>query len=311
MKSNRPSKPPRSGGTRSPADRRSAGPGRPQYRAGGKSLSRAGTRGATGSGISPLVGWTVGFGVIAAAVVVVALLVSSNKGSVDLTTPIVYTPSNIVSNGRTLGNPNAPVTVDLYSDFRCTSCATFTTGGTESRIVDEYVAPGKAKLVWHDRLVIDDIQGVIASRDAANAAMCAADQGKFWIMHDWLYANQSPTEDPSAFTKSRLSEIGKAAGLDMSEYQPCLDRGTHDVTIEADDARAKTIAPGTPTVYVNGTHVGDASYVPTFSQIEAAINAVLGPTSTPTASPSPAPTAPPSLPPATPALSTSPSVKPG
>jgi protein-disulfide isomerase len=253
------------------------------------------------------VGWTIGFGVIAVAVAVVALLATSNRGSANLTTPIVYTPASIVSSGRTLGNPNAPVTIDLYGDFRCTACATFTLG-TETSVVDEYVASGKAKLVWHDRLIIDQLGGGTASRDAANAAWCAADQGKFWVMHDWLYANQSPSEDASAFTMARLSEIGKAAGLDMSKYQPCLDQGTHDATIAADDARvSKTIAPGTPTVYVNGTHVGDPSLIPTLSEIKAAVDAALRATPSPT----PAPTASPSLPPgASPALSTSPSVKP-
>jgi protein-disulfide isomerase len=279
MTSNRTSKTPRSGGARPPTDSRSVGAGRPQYRAGGKSLSRAGSRGAKGGGISPLVGWTIGFGVIAAVIVVV--LVASNRGSANLTTPVVYTPASIVSSGRTLGNPDAPVTIDLYGDFRCTACAGFTVG-TETSVVDEYVASGKAKLVWHDRLIIDQLGGGTASRDAANAAWCAADQGKFWVMHDWLYANQSPTEEASAFTKARLAEIGKAAGLDMSKYQPCLDQGTHDVTIAADDARvSKTIAPGTPTVYVNGTHVGDAAYVPTLAQIKAAIDAALSATPSP------------------------------
>jgi protein-disulfide isomerase len=267
-------------------------------------VARAGTRGAKGGGISPLVGWTIGFSVIAVGIVV--LLIASNRGSANLTTPIVYTPANIVSSGRTLGNPNAPVTLDLYGDFRCTSCSGFTVG-IEASVVDEYVASGKAKLVWHDRLVIDQIGGGPASRDAANAAWCAADQGKFWVMHDWLYANQSPSEDASAFTMARLSDIGKAAGLDMSKYQPCLDQGTHNATIEADDARVRKTIAGTPTLYVNDAHVGDEGYIPTLAQIKAAIDAAL----TATPSPTPALTASPSPPPsASPALSTSPSVKP-
>jgi protein-disulfide isomerase len=238
-------------------------------------------------------GWTIAFGVI--AVVIVAVLVASNSGSSGssgLTTPTVFTPANIPSNGRTLGNPDAPVTIDLYGDFRCTSCRKFTIGGTESSIVDDYVASGKAKLVWHDRLIIDELGGGTASRDAANAAWCAADQGKFWVMHDWLYANQSPTEDASAFTMARLSDIGKAAGLDMSKYQPCLDQGTHNSEISADDARVrKTIAPGTPTVYVDDSRVGDPQLVPSLAQLKTAIDAALSatPSSSPAASASPSP----------------------
>ncbi|MGD0247644.1 MAG: thioredoxin domain-containing protein [Candidatus Limnocylindrales bacterium] len=289
MTSNRTSKAPSSGRATPPADSRPAGPGRPTSRAANRAAARAGTRGAKQGGISPILGWTVAFGVIAVAIV--AVLVASNSGSGGLTTPTVFTPANIPSNGRTLGNPDAPVTIDLYGDFRCSSCAKFTIGGTESSVVDDYVASGKAKLVWHDRLIIDELGGGTASRDAANAAWCAADQGKFWVMHDWLYANQSPTEDASAFTPARLSQIGKAAGLDMSRYQPCLDQGTHNSEISADDARVrKTIAPGTPTVYVDGTHVGDPQLVPSLGELKAAIDAALSapasPSATPVASPS-------------------------
>jgi protein-disulfide isomerase len=195
------------------------------------------------------------------------------------------TSTDIPSNDRTLGSLNAPVTIDLYGDFRCSACYQFTVGGTEKSLVDNYIATGKARLVWHDRLIIDELTQQTASRDAASASRCAADQGKFWVMHDWLYANQSPTEDASAFTKSRLADIGRAAGLDMSKFQPCLDQGTHDSEVATENANAPKQVTGTPTVYVNGHYVGTAGSWPQYDEIKTVIDAALA--SAPTGSTAP------------------------
>src|SRR5512140_588062 len=183
------------------------------------------------------------------------------------------TPASIPTSGRTLGNPNAPVTIDLYGDFRCSACYTFTEMGTAAQIDNQLIATGKAKLVWHDFTIIDHNDKATASRDAANAAWCAADQNKFWPMHDSLYANQSPTEDASAFTIDRLLKIGQTvAGLDMTAFTTCVQNGTHNAEIAAEQTQlpASVSGPGggTPSVLVNGTKV-DA----TFPAVKAAVDA--------------------------------------
>jgi protein-disulfide isomerase len=260
-----------------PNDRGPAGQGRPTGREADRSLARAGTRGSE-SGISSLALWSLAFVAVAVVVVVVTLIVSGSKssaGSANVITPAVVTPSNVRATGRTLGNPTAPITVDLYGDFRCSACYSFTTGGTEQNLVANYVATNKVKLVWHDFLSIDKTQGNNASRDAANAAWCAADQGKFWVMHDWLYANGGAgSEDPSVFTATRLSAIGKAAGLDMSSFQPCLDGGAHLADVVAEDQATPFQVTGTPTVFVNGNPVGNPGFSPTYEQIKVAIDAL-------------------------------------
>jgi len=181
------------------------------------------------------------------------------------------TPASIPSSGRTLGEPNAPVTIDLYGDFRCSACYMFTVGGTAAQVNSQLVATGKARVVWHDFLVIDLHDRATASRDAANAAWCAADQGKFWTMHDWLFANQSISEDPSAFTIDRLLRIGQAAGMDMAAFEPCVRNGTHLAEIAAEQQTIPAAATGTPSVFVDGT------LVPTsFDAIKAAVDAAAG-----------------------------------
>ena len=260
-------------GKTSPKKQRQAG------REASRALARAGTRGSSDRVADPLLLWSLAFIAVAIVVVAVAVFVSQPSGSSPgaVVAPNVVTPSNIASLGRTLGNSNAPATIDVYGDFRCSACYRFTSDGTEKNLVANYVATGKAKLVWHDLLSIDRFDGGTASRDAANAAWCAADQGKFWVMHDWLYANQSPTENASAFTMPRLSDIGKAAGLDMSKYQTCLDQGTHDAAIAAEQTAKPAQVTATPSILVNGRYVAgaNANSWPTYDLIKAAIDAAL------------------------------------
>ena len=272
MTANRPAGRPSSGKSAPPTRRRSARQQRLASRESNRAITKASTRGSGGNGgTNSILLWSA-VAVVVAVVVVGALLIAS-QGKKNLpdtpTTPGVVTPTTIPVSGTTLGNANAPVTVDLYGDFRCSACLAFTVEGTEKQLVDNYIATGKAKLVWHDFLTIDT-PGVTASRDAANAALCAADQGKFWTMHDWLYANQGPSENAANFTKDRLSLIGKAASLDMTTFQPCLDGGTHNDVVATEQTNKPAGVTATPTVYVNGKLVTGLSY----DQIKAAIDGV-------------------------------------
>jgi protein-disulfide isomerase len=281
MKRKRAPKRPSSSGDVPPAARQSARQQSLANKETARALARSGTRGSSANGLGSLLIWTLVFAVVAIVIVVGAAFMTRPSGGVPTGTPIppsAITPTNIPSNGRTLGSPSAPVTIDIYGDFRCSACFVFATQGTEQSLVDNYIATGKASLVWHDFLTIDAHDGATASRDAANAAWCAADQGKFWVMHDWLYANnQSPTENPAAFTMSRLSDIGRAAGLDMSTYLPCLDQGTHDAAIAAEQASTPAQVTATPSILVNGKFVAgaNANSWPTYDLIKAAIDAAL------------------------------------
>src|SRR5665811_143438 len=249
MTSNRPVGRPSSGKSAPPTSRRSARQQRLASRKANRAITRASTRGSDGGGTSSLILWSVVAVVVAVVVVAGLVLLSSSKSNTSgaPNPPGVVTPTTIAWNGTTLGVANAPVTIDLYGDFRCSACLVFTLEGTEKSIVDNYVATGKAKLVWHDYLTIDT-PGITSSRDAANAGWCAADQNKFWTMHDWLYANQSADERADSFPKSRLSDIAKAAGMDMTKFQPCLDGGTHNDAIAAEQTSKPADVTGTPTV---------------------------------------------------------------
>jgi protein-disulfide isomerase len=187
--------------------------------------------------------------------------------------PDVLTPSSIPTNGRTLGNANAPHTIDVYEDFQCPLCKNFTTD-IQPVVVANYVATGKAKLVFHDFLVIDQNIGGTESLDAANAATCAADQGKFWPYHDWLFANQH-TEGSGAFSKDRLKAIAAAAGIpDLTAFNSCVDNGSHNAEITAEQSQMPLDVLGVPAITIDGGAVLN-SY--DYATISAALNQVLGP----------------------------------
>jgi protein-disulfide isomerase len=260
-----------------PTTRRSARQER-LARAGARDLRTAGTRGGTGS--PSIVLWS-GIAIVFGLVVIVAAIVLTQKPSsspTNFTAPLanVTTPSDLPVSGLTLGKPDAPVTVDLYSDFRCTGCGSFVKN-LEPKLVSDFVAAGKVKLVYHDYMIIDG-DGTTASRDAANAARCAADEGKFWTYHDWLFANQAANEAASAFTIDRLIGIGKAAGIDSSTFESCVKQGTHNAEAAADMSSAPAALkakPSTPTVFVAGKIVTSslgANYLPTNDDIAKAIN---------------------------------------
>ena len=222
---------------------------------------------------------------VAVAVVVIAgafILTNQSKAKVPLTAPnapvgSALTPSSIAANGFTLGDANAKHTIDIYEDFQCPYCRDFTID-TEPQVIANYVATGKAKLVWHDLVIIDSKVGGTESLDAANAARCAEDQGKFWPYHDWLYTNQY-SEGSGAFTKDRLKTIGKQAGIaDLTKFNSCVDDGTHNSDVNT--ASSASLAAGyssTPTIVVDGTATSSFDY----ATVAAAIDKVLGVTPSP------------------------------
>lgn len=163
-----------------------------------------------------------------------------------------------------MGDPNAPVHITEFSDFQCPYCKRFATE-TEHLIAQYYVSTGKVFFTYRSagNWVSDNIARATnttpktESQDAANAAYCAADQGKFWEMHDALFANSMDVEDKGSFSGQRLRAIAKSAGLDTASWQDCYNSGKYKDEVQQDlkDAQAVDIG-GTPffviTYRVNG-----------------------------------------------------------
>ena len=175
---------------------------------------------------------------------------------------------NAKVDGVHLGDPNAPVKVDAYEDFRCSACLYFTQS-VEPQIIQNYVETGKVYFTYHFFIVIDGNDGTDASMRSANASLCASEQGHFWDYHDTLYANQI-TESASLYTDARLVTMAENLKLDMTKFNACYQAKKYSSDIQLDISKGQTLnISGTPSIFVNGALVSN------FSQTTTAIDKAL------------------------------------
>ena len=158
------------------------------------------------------------------------------------------------------GNPakgpeGAPVTVIEFSDFQCPFCARV--NPTLTKLQEAYA--GKVRVVFRDLPLLNIHKN---AGHAAEAAHCANDQGKFWEMHDRLFANQQKR------APAELKEHAVALGLDATAFNQCLDSGkyTPEWRRDAEDASRLGLS-GTPAFFINGRLLTGAQPYEAFAQI--------------------------------------------
>ena len=143
------------------------------------------------------------------------------------------------------GAKDAPVTIVQWSDFQCPFCGRVEP--TVAKVMDTY--KGKVRVVWRD-LPLPFHPNALPSAIAARAA---GEQGKFWEMHDKLFADQAH-EDRATFEK-----YAQELGLNMTKFKAALDAQKGKAAIEADAAAGGKIgAHGTPAFFVNGKFLSGA-----------------------------------------------------
>lgn len=177
------------------------------------------------------------------------------------------------SNDAVLGNPTAPVTMVEFADFQCPFCERFFTD-TWPSLKKDYIDTGKLKFVYKNLPINDRSGSDHESHDAANAALCAKDQNKFWEYHDVLFKNQNG-ENQGAFSRDNLKKFAANLGLDTGKFNQCLDTGKYNAQVQADfDEASKLGINGTPTLVVNGNVIVGAQPYATFkSAIDAELAA--------------------------------------
>ena len=162
-------------------------------------------------------------------------------------------------NDNGMGDPNAPIKIDEFSDFQCPYCERFHQE-TEPLLQQYYIATGKVYFVYHSmgNWVSQNIGGTrTESQDAAAAAYCAGEQNKFWDMHAQLFGNVLG-EDAGSFTDKRLAAIAEAAGLNMDDFNSCYNSGKYIDRTQQDmqDGTAAGVT-GTPGFLVSWTVDGE------------------------------------------------------
>ncbi len=134
-------------------------------------------------------------------------------------------------------------------------------------VLQPYIDSGKVNLVYKHSAFLGQ-----ESVWAAQAAECAADQGKFWEYHDLLFDKQNG-ENVGTFTKENLLSYAKDMGLDMTKFEPCLknDQTLQRVVEDTNEGRQVGVT-GTPTFFINGKPMVGAQPAQAFqSQIDAAL----------------------------------------
>jgi len=157
-------------------------------------------------------------------------------------------------NSPSRGPKDAPLTVVLFSDFQCPFC-----GRVEPSITElEKTYAGKVRVVWKNF----PLSFHNNAKPAAEAAMAANEQGKFWEMHDTLFKNQQNLDAAS------LEKYAKEIGLDMGKFKSAVDSHKFAAQIDADTKQGSSVGvQGTPASFLNGHFINGAQPFDAFKKI--------------------------------------------
>ncbi|MFA5710907.1 DsbA family protein [Mycolicibacterium sp.] len=149
-----------------------------------------------------------------------------------------------------LGQTTAPVTMVMFSDYRCPFCAKFSRD-IEPELVERFVNSGDLRIEWRDYPIFGE-----QSRLAARAGRAAAEQGRFWEFNRAVYA-AAPERAKADFTEDNLIEFARQAGVaDIERFTSEMRSTDFDAAIDADLAQGNRIGvPSTPAFLINDTPV--------------------------------------------------------
>jgi protein-disulfide isomerase len=157
------------------------------------------------------------------------------------------TPETIDGRGPSLGRATAPVTIVEFSDYQCPYCGQFFRE-TLPLLVAEYVKTGRVRLVYHDFPISSLHPGALK---AAEAALCAGDQQRYWEYHDALFQNQSSLEE------TELVRRALTLKLDTAAFNRCLNSGQYSNAINQSLAEGERAGvDGTPLFFIGKVDPG-------------------------------------------------------
>ncbi len=156
--------------------------------------------------------------------------------------------------GPSRGPANAPVTIVEFSDYQCPFCRR-----SESSIKEVLEKYGdQVRLVYRDFPLANHANAT----DAARAARCAGEQGKYWDMHGQIFADQSK------LSRADLKAMAKKTGVSQSQFDACLDSAKYEAEVKKDMLAGQDLGvDGTPTFFINGRRLVGAQPFERFKEL--------------------------------------------
>ena len=206
-------------------------------------------------------------GIIAATVLVIgggAWYASRTPAKVDSTTPLTEEQQSrlLGDNDPSQGPSDAKVTVVEFGDFQCPACGQLYPSFKQAK---EDYKDQSVRFVYREFPLVQIHE---YAQLAAEAALAAHAQGKFWEMHNAMFENQTN------LAREDLEKYAEQVGLNMDEFRKALDERTYQDAVRSDIADGNAVGvPGTPTVFINGErYTGNYSIDSLKSAIDAAAN---------------------------------------
>lgn len=173
-------------------------------------------------------------------------LVSSLRGEYKVVSFLDPPRFEVAATGPALGPDRAAVTIVEFSDFECPFCKRIYP--TLNQVMDEY--EGRVRLVFR-QFPLHSLHP--NAQKAAEASLCADDQGQFWEMHDAMFEESGGLNVTSL--KARAAELG----LDEDAFGSCLDSGRFAEQVATDVAAGRALGvSGTPALFINGRYLSGA-----------------------------------------------------
>ncbi|MCC6904344.1 MAG: DsbA family protein [Anaerolineae bacterium] len=162
-----------------------------------------------------------------------------------------------VDDDPAFGPEDAPVTIVEFSDYQCPYC---------KRYKDQTYAALREQYGDNIRYVFRDFPLTSIHPDAflaAEAATCAGDQGKYWEMHDTIFANQIV-----GIGKDALIGFAGDLDLDVDAFTECIESGKYTEEVQKDMTEAQSYGvTGTPSFFINGVRLVGAQPLETFQAV--------------------------------------------
>ncbi|MDX2020415.1 MAG: thioredoxin domain-containing protein [Deltaproteobacteria bacterium] len=168
--------------------------------------------------------------------------------------PLLLPKVQVAAEGPSKGEASAPVTIVEFSDFECPFCSR--AEESVKKVMEAY--KGKVRLFYRDF----PLPFHSKAQKASEAALCAGEQGKYWEMHETLFANQQALEVPA------LKEHAKKLSLDGKKFNECLDSGRTASQVEASKKAGEAVGvTGTPAFFINGRMISGAQPFEKFKEV--------------------------------------------